>query len=127
MRKFVFWTGVYDIIVGISISCPWLVTLLKIELPSSYFWLWFAAVVIIYVGTLLVLCSRNLNARAPLVYWCGILKIFAFFLLAGFGFFGGLGFMAGVFGIIDLIIGLVYLIGLPKSLKTSAMNILLDR
>jgi hypothetical protein len=30
-------------------------------------------------------------------------------------------------GIIELAIGLVYLIGLPKVLKTSARNLLLDR
>jgi len=32
-----------------------------------------------------------------------------------------------VLGIIDLLIGLVYLIGLPKTLNTSAANLLLDR
>jgi len=120
MQKFIFWTGVYDIIVGIGLSFPWFTTLLRIKLPNSNFWLWFAAAVVIYVGISLIFCSRNLQSRAPLVLWCGIIKILAFFLLVGFGFWGGLGLMAGVFGIIDLITALVYLIGFPKAQYSNA-------
>jgi hypothetical protein len=126
MKKFVFWTGIYNIVVGLVISCPWVVKLLGTPLPSSYFWLWFAAVLVIYLGILLVLCSRNLKGRASLVYWEGILRIVAFLLVAGFGVFGGLGPAITLLGIIDLAIGLVYLIGLPKALNTPPKNLLLD-
>ena len=37
MKKFVFWTGIYDIVVALVISCPWVVKLLGVPLPSSYF------------------------------------------------------------------------------------------
>lgn len=126
MKKFVFWTGIYNIVVALVISCPWVVQLLGVPLPLSYFWLWFAAALVIYLGIALVLCSRNLKDRASLVYWEGILRIVSFFLTAGFGVFGGLGPAVTLLGIIDLAIGLVYLIGLPKALNTSAKNLLLD-
>ena len=127
MRKFVFWTGIYDVVMAVTLSCPWVVKLFGVKLPESLFWLWFAAALVVYLGIVLVLASRNMSARASLIYWEGVLRIVGFFLLAGFGYFGGLGFIFVLIGIIDLVVGLVYLIGLPKVLKTSAMNLLLDR
>jgi hypothetical protein len=46
---------------------------------------------------------------------------------AGFGLFGGLDPAVVLLSVVDLIIGLVYLIGLPKALNTTPLNILLDR
>jgi len=127
MKKFVFWTGIYNIVGGIVFLFPGIVSLLGFKLPESNFWVWVVAAALIYLGIALVLCSRNLTARASLVYWEGILDIAGFFLFAGFGFLGGLGILPGVFGIVGLLIGLVYLIGLPKTLDTTAANLLLDR
>jgi len=127
MGRFVFWTGIYDIVAGIILSCPWILDSLGIKPPPSNLWLWLPAIMVIYIGILLVLCSRNLTARGSLVYWEGILRIGGFFVLSGFGFLGDLGVMVGVLGIIDLAIGLVYLIGLPKALKTTSNSLLLDR
>jgi hypothetical protein len=127
MSKFVFWTGVYNIIAGISFLFPGIVSLLGVNLPESNFWVWVVASTVIYLGIALVLCSRKLADRASLVYWEGILRIAGFVLFAGFGFFGDLGVLSGVLGIIDLLIGLVYLIGLPKTLHTTAVDLLLDR
>ena len=127
MRRFVFWTGIYNIIMGITLSCPWIVDSLGVKSPPSNLWLWLPAILVIYLGVLLVLCSRNLAARGPLVYWEGVLRIGGFFVLGGFGFLGDLGIMVGVLGVADLIIGLVYLIGLPKALKTTSAGLLFDR
>jgi len=126
MRRFVFWTGIYDIVMGITLSCPWIVDSLGVKPPPSNFWLWLPAILVIYLGILLVLCSRSLAARGSLVYWEGILRIGGFFVFGGFGFLGDLGIMVGVIGIVDLAIGLVYLIALPKALKTTSSSLLLD-
>lgn len=127
MKKFVFWAGIYNIVGGIGFFFPGIGSLLGFQLPKSNFWLWFWAGALIYAGIVLIFCSRNLAARASLVYLQGIMNIFGFFLLAGFGFLGDLGIFPGVFGIIALLIGLVYLIGVPKTLNTTAANLLLDR
>jgi hypothetical protein len=100
---------------------------LGIKLPPSNFWLWFPAALIIFVGIVLILCSRNLSARAPIVYWEAILRIVGFLVLGGFGFFGGFGIILGILGIVDLVIGLIYFIGLPISLGTNAANLLFDK
>jgi hypothetical protein len=75
---------------------------------------------------MLIICSRNLRARASIVYWEGILRIGLFLLLAGYGFFGGIGIAMAFVGIVDLIIGLGYVFGLPRSLNLSAMDLLKD-
>lgn len=127
MKKFVFWAGIYNIVGGSGFFFPGIGRLLGFQLPKSNFWLWFWAIALLYGGIVLILCSRNLTARASLVFWQGIMNILGFFLLAGFGFLGGWGILPGVFGIVALLIGLVYLIGLPKTLNTTAANLLLDR
>jgi hypothetical protein len=49
-----------------------------------------------------------------------------FLLLAGYGFFGSLGISMALVGIVDLIIGMIYLIGLPRSLGVKNTQLLLD-
>lgn len=127
MRQFVFWTGIYNIVAGSSFYFPALVSLLGISIPKSNFWLWVPATAFVYFGIVLILCSRNLATRAPIVYWEGLLRIVGFLVFTGFGFWGGIGILVGVLGIVELLIGLVYLIGLPKELNTTAVNLLLDR
>ncbi len=127
MKKFVFWTGIYNILLGAGFLIPGFPALLGIQAPDSNFWLWLPAVFAIFLGLFLILCSRNLNARGILVYWEGILRVFVFLLLAYFGFLGGLGIMLGIIGVIDLLIGVGYLVGLPRALHTSPANLLLDK
>ena len=50
-----------------------------------------------------------------------------FFLLAGYGFFGGIGIVMALVGIVDLLIGLVYVFGLPRSLDVKSGDLLMDR
>lgn len=127
MRKFVFWTGVYNIVGGVTFLIPGLPRLAGVKVPDSNFWIWGVALAVVYFGIALILCSRDLTGRASLVLWEGIWRIIFFALFAGFGFFGGLGAILGVLGTVDLLIGLAYLIWLPKALGTTAINLLLDR
>ena len=127
MQKFIFWTGVYNIIAGFTFLFPDFASRLGVTLPASNVWVWTVAIAIIYLGVALILCSRDLNNRATFVYWEGLLRLTAFFLFTGFGFFGDLGTIMGILGIGDLVIGLVYLIGLPKALHASPTDLLFDR
>jgi len=127
MEKFVFWTGIYDLAVGIGFFIPGMAAALGIKEPESLFFSWSPALLVLYLGVLLIFCSRNLRARGTLVYWEGILRVVGFFLLAGFGFIGDLGFMLGVMGIVDLVIGIGYLVGLPRALNTTHADLLWDR
>ena len=127
MSGFIFWTGIYNIIAGIGFLVPGIVSLLGIRPSESNFWVWTVAASVIYLGVALVLCSRRLAERATVVYWEGILRIAAFLLFGGYGFLGDLGLVAGILGVLELIIGLVYLVGLPRALGRPALDLLLDR
>lgn len=127
MATFVFWTGIYNIVVALPFFFPRFMRALGIQTPASVFWTELIAFAVIYLGVALILCSRNLTARSPIVYWEGYLRIVAFLLLGWFGFWGGIGLLVGILGIIDLIIGLVYVFGLPATLNTTHGKLLLDR
>jgi hypothetical protein len=126
MKKFVFWTGVYNIVLGLGFLVPPLVDLLQVPAPEAGFWVRLPATIVIYLGVLLVICSRKLRERASIVFWEGILRIVLFFLLAGYGFFGGIGIAIALVGILDLAIGLVYIFGLPRSLDVKPGDLLMD-
>jgi len=127
VKKFVFWTGIYDLLVGIGFFFPSLAPLLGVQQPESLFFSWSPALLTTFLGVMLILCSWNLTARGTLVYWEGILRLVGFLMLGYFGFIGGLGLAIGVMAVIDLVIGVVYLVGLPKALKVSHLDLLLDR
>lgn len=126
MNKFVFWTGVYNIVLGLGFLFPPLVGVLRVPVPVSGIWVQLPATFVIFLGVLLILCSRSLRYRATIVFWEGILRIVVFFLLAGYGFFGGLGISMVIVGTVDLVIGLIYLFGLPRSLGVKGAQLLID-
>jgi len=127
MRAFVFWSGVYNLVFGMGLFFPALGRAVGIRQPDSVFFSELIALLVVFLGVLLILCSRNLAARASLVYWIGVLLVVAFIHQAWFGFFRAHGAMVGVSGLIDLAIGLGYLLGLPKSLGRSHSQLLCDR
>ena len=126
MKKFVFWTGVYNIFLGLGFLFPPLVDFLGVSVPASGFWVQLPATFVIYLGVLLILCSRSLRSRASIVYWEGILRVAAFLLLAGYSLFADLGISMALVGTIDLVIGLGYMFGLPRSLEVKGSQLFLD-
>jgi hypothetical protein len=126
MKKFVFWTGVYNIVFGFGFLLPPMIDILQVPAPNARVWVQLPAIIVIYLGILLLLCSKNLRPRASIVYWEGILRIILFFLLAGYGLFGGLGIAMVIVGIGDLVIGLVFVFGLPRSLGVTAGQLITD-
>ena len=91
MRKFVSWTGVLHLVASTTFLFPSIARFLGVTVPESSFWVWTVAVSVFYLGIALILCSRDLTSRASLVYWEGILRLVAFLLFAGFGFFSHFG------------------------------------
>ena len=80
-----------------------------------------------FLGVMLILCSRDLPRRGSLVAWEGVLRIGGFGVMAGYGIFDGEGAQVAVAGLFDLVVGLAYLVGLPKHLGVSLATLLFDR
>jgi hypothetical protein len=127
MKKFVFWTGVYNIVTGLGFLFPPFLDFLQVNAPEEGIWVRLPATIVIFLGILLIICSRDLQSRASIVFWGGILRVVLFFLLAGYGFFGSIGITMAFVGIVDLIIGLVYIFGLPRALDVKFSDLIVDK
>lgn len=126
MKVFVFWTGVLDLLVGAALSVPTLSQHLfpreQVSLGLQLF-----ALVAMFLGVMLILCSRNLETRGALVVWEGVLRCFGFVVFASYGICRGAGWQVTACGLGDLAIGAAYLAGLPRVLNVRLSDLLLDR
>lgn len=80
-----------------------------------------------FMGLMLILCSRDLRQRGALVLWEGILRVSLFAVMGIYGLFGDGGPRVVMAGVGDLIIGILYFVGLPRHLRVSFVDLLLDR
>lgn len=126
MQKFTFWTGVYNAGLAVTLTCPSFYHLLGLNIPTP-FWGWLLAGFLAYCSAVLILASRSLRQRAAFLYYESLLRYIAALLLISAGLFDDLGLIAVPLGLVDLIIGLVYMFGLPKELGVSHADLLLDR
>ena len=126
MSPFVFWSGIYNAGLALFLLFPPLYRSLGLNFPAP-FWGWLVGGFLAYTSATLILSSRNLSQRASYVYWEAFLRYIAALLLVPAGLFGDLGLIAVPLGLIDLAIGLVYMIGLPKELGLSHQVLLHDK
>jgi hypothetical protein len=126
IKSFVFWTGVYNAGLALTLTCPAAYRWLGLNIPTP-FWGWLFAGFLIFTSAALILASRDLRRRASFVYWEAILRYIAALLIIPAGLFGDLGLIAVPLGLVDLVIGLVYTFSLPKELGVSHCALLCDR
>ncbi len=126
MKSFIFWSGVYNAGLALTLTCPPIYQWLGLNVPTPL-WGWLVAGFLAFTSVVLILASRDLRQRAAFVYWESILRYIAALLLIPAGLFGDLGLIAVPLGLGDLVIGLVYMFGLPKELGLSHSDLLRDR
>lgn len=126
MQRFVFATGIYNILLGVTFYIPFLPEVLGIRMPPSLFWILLPATLAMGLGVMLIYCSRDLQHRAVVVLAEGMLRLAAGVLFIIYGFFGGIGVVAGIVGIIDIVVGVAYLVGIPRYLGQSLVAVLQD-
>jgi len=64
---------------------------------------------VVFLGILLVVASRDIQNRAWFVFWEGLARIFVFLFFLYYVLFRGGAQISLLFGITDLIIGIVYM------------------
>jgi hypothetical protein len=126
MKKFIFWSGVYNAGLALVLTCPPFYRWLGLNVPAPL-WGWLVAGFLAFTSATLILASRDLRRRAAFVYWESLLRYIAALLLIPAGLFGDMGLIAVPLGLGDLAIGLVYMFGLPGALGMSHVDLLLDR
>lgn len=124
LKAFVFYTALISIFSGIGLQFPAFGALLMpTERPGLLLHLF--GLMALFLGVMLVLCSRDLPRRAPLVAWEGILRLGGCALMLGYGLsLHQASLMAG--GLFDGLVGLAYLAGLPRALGVPLPKLLLD-
>ena len=126
MKSFVHWTGVSSLLAGVGFQFPGFASLMMPTVHPGMLTHLFGLMAM-FLGVMLVLCARDLTHRATLVMWEGVLRLGGFAVMGGYGLRYGGGAQAVLGGLFDLVIGVAYLMWLPRHLGRSSMGILLDR
>jgi hypothetical protein len=127
-RQWVFWTGIFNIVAYAALMCPFT---LKIFLNTSnglgnalglggtvlsmpenvnhVIMINIVGLLVVFLGIYLIMASLDIERRAWFVFLEGLTRIFVFLLLAYFVFFSSAAQILLLFGIIDLIIGIIYM------------------
>jgi len=114
MRQFVYWTGIYNIGLALIMAVHAVYfDVLGINIPDHIVGKLLAGF-LAFTAAVLIISSTDLRQYACFVSWEAILRFIAAALLIPYGFFDHMGVMAGVMGLGDLVIGVVYLAGLQR-------------
>jgi hypothetical protein len=127
-RWWVFWTGIFNIVAYAPFLCPFT---LKIFLGTStglsntlglggtvlsmpeninhVIMINVLGLIIVFVGIILIIASLDIEKRAWFVFWEGLIRIFVFLFFLYFVLFSSAAQILLLFGVIDLIIGIIYL------------------
>ena len=127
-RWWVFWTGIFNIIAYAPLLCPF--TLKRfldvstglghalglggtpLSMPENInhvIMINILGLVVVFLGIFLIIASLDIEKRAWFVFWEGLTRIFVFLFFLYFVLFSGAARVLLLFGVIDLIIGMIYL------------------
>ena len=126
MTAFVFWTGIYNAGLALLLLFPSAYRAIGLNICDPL-WGWLIASFLAFTSVVLILAARDLGRRATFVYWESFLRYAAALLTIPAGLLGDTGLVAAGMGLGDLVIGLVYMFGLPHALKVSHSDLLFDR
>jgi hypothetical protein len=126
MTTFVFATGLCNVFAGLLVlmpgGLPLIMPAVDRGLPLTLFGL-----VVVFLGIMLILCSRDLRARGSLVAWEGVLRVVGGCVLMWYGIEREMGPAVTLAGVGDLLIGMVYLVALPRHVGVGLLSLLRDR
>ena len=127
-RLWVFWTGIFNIVAYAAIVCPFslkifigasngLGRLLRLggtpltmpENVNHLVLINLLGLLVVFLGILLVVASRDIQNRAWFVFWEGLARIFVFLFFLYYVLFKAGAHISLMFGITDLIIGIIYM------------------
>jgi hypothetical protein len=127
-RLWVFWTGIFNIVAYAALMCPYT---LKIFLGTSaglanavglggtvlstpeninhIVMINILGLLVVFLGIILIIAALDIEKRAWFVFWEGLTRIFVFLFFLYFVLFSSAAQILLLFGIIDLIIGIIYM------------------
>lgn len=122
----VFWSGIWNIGLGLSLIIPPITEFLGVQIPNP-FWPCIVAAFLWYTSAVLILSSRDVQTFASIIYWEAILRFAAVAILIAYGF-KYIGTLATIlFAVTDFAWGVIYVIGLRRAIGRSHVSLLLNR
>jgi len=82
--RLVFWSGVWNVGLGLSLISPPIMRLLGAHMPNP-FWPWLAAGFLWYTSATLIASSRDVRRCAAVIYYEALLRFFAVSVLIVYG------------------------------------------
>lgn len=126
LANFVYWAGIYNLALAIGMAVPAVHGALGINIADPVLGKLIAGF-LVFTAVIQMFGARDLPVFGWTIFWEGILRWIAAALLVPYGFFGHMGFMAGVLGLGDFTIGLVFLLILPDVIGKSRGQLLAGR
>ena len=125
-NQVVFWSGLWNIGLGLILVTPQIREFLGVRIPDP-FWPWIVAVFLWYTSATLILSSRDVQKFASVIYWEALLRFAAVIVLIAYGltYVGVLPSL--LFAVTDLAWGLILIVGLQRLTGRSHLSLLSDR
>ena len=127
-RWWVFWTGIFNIVAYASLLCPFTLKIFLcnstdlsnalgfggtvLSMPANVnhvIMINILGLIVVFLGIFLIIASLDIEKRAWFVFWEGLTRIFVFLFFLYFVLFSSAAQILLLFGIIDLIIGIIYM------------------
>ena len=123
--RLVFWSGVWNIGLGLTLITPPAARLLGVQIPNP-FWPLIVAGFLWYSSATLIMSSGDVRRFACIIYWEALLRFFAVTALLAYGFtYVGVA-PAALFAITDFAWGAVLIIGVRRVTGRSHTSLLLN-
>lgn len=127
-RWWVFWTGIFNIVAYAAFLCPFTLKIFfdttqglsntlgfagtALSMPANVnnvIMINILGLIVVFLGIFLIIASLDIEKRAWFVFWEGLTRIFVFLFFLYFVLYGSAAHILLLFGIIDLIIGIIYM------------------
>jgi hypothetical protein len=127
-RWWVFWTGIFNIVAYAAFMCPYKLKIFygtstglgnalglggtALSMPenlNNVIMINILGLIVVFLGIFLIIASLDIEKRAWFVFWEGLTRIFVFLFFLYYVLFSSAAQILLLFGIIDLIIGIIYM------------------
>jgi hypothetical protein len=126
LSKFVRWAGFYNLALALGMAVPMVPVALGINIVDPVLGQMIAGF-LAFTAVIQIVAARDLHTYGWAVFWEGALRWVAASLLIPHGFFGHLGLTAGLLGIVDFLVGSVFLLILPRVIAKSRSELIAGR
>ncbi|MFM7085147.1 MAG: hypothetical protein ACKOW3_09140 [Hyphomicrobium sp.] len=113
LSKIVYGAGIYNLILVVCLGLPQGIINIGVNITDHALSKLIAGF-LLFTAVIQIFGSRDVRTYGWIIYWEGILRWIAGLLLIYYGFLGHLGITAGFLGLVDIVLGAIYLKQLPS-------------